>query len=258
MFQIGTFMKAQWQFILFLVLLSLFQSSAQAKEPDAIDLLDSAEAMKSPDEQACTTIVQSRLGDKFLKAYMGGNTPEAERLWALMLKQLNGVTSIETLGKQVFSRFAFEIPEGASFGSRYDRQNLYKFCLKATEKAVGKNHRFYMDYLAENGRQMEMVKKYSEAEPMRLKEYQLAVKFFGKESARAMYAAFNDAHDKFYLKRYAEAEPMLKNTIEICERHRYKQPLGYALKTYLNILLATNRKEDADKFLARYHLRIRQ
>jgi hypothetical protein len=250
--------KARSQFLIFCLLLSLYPASVQAKPPDMFDLLESAESGRDPDEQACTTVVRSALGDKFLKSYLAGNTAEAERLWAQMLKQLSKQKSIETLPKNFAARYSLDIPEGTTVNSPYSRTRFYGFCLTATEKVVGKDHRFYMDCLEEVARLHDGMHRYKEGLPLRSQEYQLAVKFFGAESERAMWAHIAVAYDQTQLKEYAQAEPILKNCIEICERHGYKLPLRRALRTYFTLLLATNRKEDADKLLAHYHLRRRQ
>jgi hypothetical protein len=225
---------------------------AQSNEPNSFDIYNRILDSERLEERQCKDEAASETGEKFLKAYLSGKTAEAERLWALMLKHLSKTSSIDSLGHSLYTRYVLEIPDGATLHSRYSRESLYRFILAATDKAVGKNHRFYMDCLGEVAYIVEGTKKWQEGETIRIRQYRLAERCLGKESEKTLAVCNRYAWDKIHLRQYVEAESMLKNTIQASERHGYKKPLVGALKVYLYLLQTTNRTADANKLVAQW------
>jgi len=236
----------------------LFVGPAFAKSPDnMLDVYSNVLERESQESRECKDEVVSPTGEKFLKAYLAGKDAEANRLWALMLQHLSKAKSIEELGPSLYNRYSLEIPDGTPLNSPYARDHLYNFMLASTEKAVGKNHRFYMDCLGAVAHIAEGAQKWQDAENLRLRQYKLALKLLGKDSERTLTISNNYIWDKIELKKNAEAEPLLKSNIETAQRLGYKKQLAWAVNTYAKMLVATNRTAEAKKLMAQYRLQLR-
>jgi len=165
----------------------LFAGPPIARSADnMLDIYSQVLDKETQEARECKDEVDTQTGEKFLKAYLGGNNAEANRLWALMLKHLGKTKSIEELGPSLYNRYSLEVPDGTSLNSRYARDHLYKFMLQSTEKAVGTDHRFYMECLGLVAHLTEGTEKWQDAEKLRSRQYQMAKKFLGKENERTL------------------------------------------------------------------------
>ena len=249
--------QVHWQSLhIALTALLLLVAPSYAKGENMLDIYSQVLDNESQESRECQDEVHSKTGTDFLKAYLGGNTAEANRLWALMLKHLSKSKSIEGLGPALYNRYSLEVPDGTPLNSPYARDHLYKFMLASTEKAVGKDHRFYMDCLGQVAHVTEGAEKWQEAENLRLKQYRMAQKLLGKESAKTLTICNNYTWDKIEQKKNAEAEVLLKSTIETAQRLGYKKTLAWAVNTYAKLLVATNRIPEAKKLMSEYRQRL--
>jgi len=251
--------RSDWQRVriaIAAILLSVGPALAQSHDTNMLDIYSKVLDSESSEARECKDEVVSPTGEKFLKAYLAGKDAEANRLWALMLQHLSKAKSIAEIGPSLYNRYSLEVPDGTPLDSRYARDHLYDFMLASTEKAVGKDHRFYMDCLGQVAHITEGKEKWQDAETLRLKQYKMALKFLGKDSERTLTITNNYIWDKIELKKNAEAEQLLKSNIATAERLGYKRPLAWSVNTYAKLLVANHRTEEAKKLISKYRQRL--
>jgi tetratricopeptide (TPR) repeat protein len=250
-------MKKLFQLLKFLAVCLIVVSAqnsvpGQNGSPDLYDIYSTTIVESKPTKIEMQKVVNSDLGERFLKAYLANDSKLATNLWASMLKRLEKVDSIEYISQLLVSRFALDVPDDQPMKPQYLVIPLDRFLLAATEKALTKNHRFYADCLNALAAALEKGKHWEEAANLRTQEYKLDQKLFGAEIERTVIALTTAGIDRTKLKEYAQAESLLKGALAIAEKRHYEYSTLRASKAYYNLFLATGRKEEATKLLNDY------
>jgi len=224
----------------------------QAKDPSAFDLFDKVQGELPEDDVRARDVMTSDLADKFVKAYLTRKTVESDRIWAVMLKKLGDVKSCSALSSDLYGRIQMDAPDDATLNSVYSRHSFFSYMVTATEKAVGKDHRFMVDAYSQSARTYEGARNWKDAIPLRIKRTQLCEKLFGYEAEPTLNSRLDVIRDQMKMQQYANVEPRLKTIIEQCKKHKYGGTGERAAKQYLLFLTLNNRKADYDKFTAEY------
>jgi len=232
----------------------------QAKEPSTssmYDIFEQVQEKQTVSDRRCKEIVSSDLGDKFLKAYLSGKTAEADRIFALMLKQLgtNNSEMSNDLGQDLYAHIQLDAPDDASVNSLYSRRTFFTFIASSTEKAVGKYHRFMIDPLSQLAKAEEGARNWKDAEAVRIRRTQVCERCFGKENEATLNARLKEVWDKMQMQQYTGVEPVLLQVIEQSKKHGYTTSLQNAVKEYALFLRLSNRRSDYDKLMAEYNQR---
>jgi hypothetical protein len=240
-------------------MIALVNSSTVVQAQDSsmssmYDMFEQTQKKETASDRLCKEIVASDLADKFLKAYLSGKTAEADRIYALMLKKLELGKSESSywLCQGLYAHIQFDVPDDASLSSIYSRRSFFTFIALATEKAVGKYHRFMLDPLALIAKYDEGARNWKDAEAIRIRRTQICEKCFGKEAEPTLNSRVNEVWDKMQMQQYSGVEPVLKQVIEQSKRHGCLPTLQNAVKDYALFLRLSNRRSDYDKLMAEY------
>ena len=200
-----------------------------------------ANADKSKDTAMCETVFYSGLCDQWVKAYIGGKSGEAERIWSNILTKIKDSPSCYILVKKLFQRLESDAPESVSNSSKYGILPYSHFLLAATEKALGRQHRFVADILAFMSTHYDSIKDFKTALILRRREMEIEEKC-GPESEMTGFAMLDVAFDLGQLGRYDEARKLTLRVLKFAKARKYERVLPLALKLESELTAAMQRK----------------
>lgn len=239
-------MPFKFQIACLIVLLA--QSPILGREEDVYDIFGKTADAQDPNRAEIQKVLKSELGDRFLKAYLAGDSKLAQTLWASVLKKLEKVETIDDINSLLTLRFVLDIPEDQPMKPQYSVESINRFLLAATEKALTKDHRFYADCAGNLARTLEKEKHWKEAIPLRMQQHKLYQKFFGAEKEKPLIILTIIGVDEGKLKNYPQAEATLKSVLDLATKHNYHFSLKKAGSAYCDILIATHKAAEAQRF----------
>ncbi len=226
---------------------------ADENKDDSLSLLTDATTYRlSKDAVACEKALYSKTSDQWLKAYMQGQNNEADLLWKKILVQVKDCESIDVLIDKLYYRVRFLPDESEEASARMAMVPFYTSLLNATEKAVGKDHRFCVQLIGYIAGHYEDIKNFKEAIVWRDKQLKVSQRVSGSKSHTVAHILFSEGRDYCSLRDYKNAEPLLLKSIAIAEKNRYPFILKNSLFAYGQLLCATNRKPQALALQAKY------
>jgi hypothetical protein len=229
-----------------LVCLAGLQTCVLAAEKDSsnvFDLLDqAAQGDNSKDMLMCEKVFYSGLCDQWLKAYVAGKTAEADKTWSQIMSQLKDSPSCYILVTKLFHRLETEAPDNASNDSKWGTLSYTNQVLAATEKSLGRNHRFVSDILAFKATHYDSIKDYKAALPVRQRELDVGIKSMGPEAEMTGFCMVDMAFELAELGRYEEARQLAQRALKLAQTHKYARLLPGAQKLDNQLRLVMQRQ----------------
>lgn len=205
--------------------------AAEKDSSNVFDLLDqAAQGDNSKDMLMCEKVFYSGLCDQWLKAYVAGKTAEADKTWSQIMSQLKDSPSCYILVTKLFHRLETEAPDNASNDSKWGILAYTNQVLAATEKALGRNHRFVSDILAFKATHYDSIKDYKAALPVRQRELDIGIKSMGPEAEMTGFCMVDMAFELAELGRYEEARQLAQRALKLAQTHKYTRLLPGAQK----------------------------
>jgi hypothetical protein len=205
---------------------------AQQKDlTNVFDLLDqAAQVDNSKDAVMCEKAFYSGLCDQWLKEYVAGKTAEADKTWAKILFKMNDSPSCYILVRKLFQRLESGAPDNATNDSKYGILTYSNQVLAATEKTLGRNHRFVCDILAFKATHYDSIKDFKAALPLRQRELDVGIKSMGPESEMTGFCMVDMAFELAKLRRYDEGHRLVLRALKLAQTHKYARLLPAAQK----------------------------
>jgi tetratricopeptide (TPR) repeat protein len=229
-----------------LQMLCIAQTCVLAQQRDStnvFDLLDqAAQGDNSKDMLMCEKVFYSGLCDQWLKGYVAGKTAEADQTWSKIMSQLKESPSCYILVRKLYHRLDTEAPDNATNDSKWGILAYTNQVLGATEKALGRNHRFVSDILAFKATHYDSIKDYKTALPLRQRELDVGIKSMGPEAEMTGFCMVDMSFELAELGRYEEARQLALRALKLAQTHKYARLLPAAQKLDNQLRLVMQRQ----------------
>lgn len=223
----------------------------------AFDLLVGADTYRSSkDATACERVLYSKLSDQWLDAYRTGRSSDAEKVWGQILSELKACRSISILIEKLYYRIRFQAEGNEGNESRFGFATYYKSLIAATEKSVGKDHRFVADILGYLGNHYDNTKDFQAALTCRQRRLDILEKLPNLQDPTLASALLETAFDLCKLHNYIKAEVYLKRALLVAEKLPEHTPLRRTVALYGKLLANTGRGTQKQQLISKYQARL--